>query len=258
MRASAEGTTERSRGRRRALWGLSAAVAVVAGTAGALGAYGGGHGRDYVAVGVPGGRPLSAAPAGGVRLVPLDAPTDTGPSPSPSQATRTPGAPGTSAAGPPATGAGSTARTTGTRGDADAGVGAGTEGGTDGGSEAGGPSPQAPSPSPSPPPTGTPAPAALLTSDPVRTPTEHRWCEDVTLVFRNAGGMPVRSGAVTFGTHVVDALGIDWSTVGSTVGFPAPLAPGERKERTWTVCVEAWRVPLGMRVETRDVSVRWE
>lgn len=89
-------------------------------------------------------------------------------------------------------------------------------------------------------------------------PTEHLWCEDVTPAFRTSGGVPVRSGAVTFGTHVVDALGIDWSTVESTVVFPVPLAPREREERTWTVCVEAWRVPPGMRVETRDVSVRWE
>ena len=37
-----------------------------------------------------------------------------------------------------------------------------------------------------------------------------------------------------------------------------PIAAGARTERTWTVCVDAWRVPLGMHIETRDVSVRWE
>ncbi len=220
---------------------MSAAVAVAAGAAGILGAYGGaGHGRDYVAVGAPGGRPPSAGPTGGVRLVPLDEPTNIGASPS--EAARTPGAPGTSAAEPPATGANPPVQSTGAGADRP---------------------PPAPTPgtaiaSPTPTPTGTTGPAALLTSDPVRTPTEHRWCEDVTLAFRNPGGAAVRSGAVTFGTHVIDALGIDWSTVESTVELPAPLAPGERKERTWTVCVEAWRVPLGMRIETRDVSVRWE
>jgi hypothetical protein len=24
------------------------------------------------------------------------------------------------------------------------------------------------------------------------------------------------------------------------------------------VCVDAWRVPLGMHIETRDVTVRWK
>ncbi len=174
--------------------------------------------------------------------MPLDEPADIGPPAS--ETARTPGVPGTSAADPPTTVADSPVQSTDTSTDTSTGSGAGR------------PSRQTPSPSPTP--TGTPAPAALLTSDPVRTPTERRWCEDVTLTFRNTGGAPVRSGAVTFGTHVIDALGIDWSTVESTVELPAPLAPGARKERTWTVCVEAWRVPLGMRVETRDVSVRWE
>jgi hypothetical protein len=92
----------------------------------------------------------------------------------------------------------------------------------------------------------------------VRTPTDRRWCEDVSLTFHNAGGTAVRAGTVTFGTHVVDTLGIDWTTVESTGQLPTPIAPGSRGEKTWTVCVEAWRVPLGMRIETRDVSVRWE
>jgi hypothetical protein len=80
----------------------------------------------------------------------------------------------------------------------------------------------------------------------------------VTLDFHNSGGTPVRSGTVTFGTHVIDALGIDWATIESTEELPAPIAPDTRRRKTWTVCVDAWRVPLGMRVETRDVSVRWE
>ncbi|MFD9394255.1 hypothetical protein ACFWBB_26990 [Streptomyces sp. NPDC060000] len=95
-------------------------------------------------------------------------------------------------------------------------------------------------------------------SDPVRAGTDQRWCEDVTLAFRNSGGTAVRSGTVTFGTHVVDSLGIDWATRGSTAALPTPIAAGARREKTWTVCVDAWRVPLGMHIETRDVSVRWE
>ncbi|WP_062725512.1 hypothetical protein [Streptomyces caeruleatus] len=95
-------------------------------------------------------------------------------------------------------------------------------------------------------------------SAPVREPTDQRWCEKVTLGFRNSGGTAVRSGTVTFGTHVIGALGIDWATVESTEKLPAPIGAGKRKKQTWTVCLDAWRVPLGMHVETRDVTVRWE
>ncbi|MFI6936944.1 hypothetical protein [Streptomyces sp. NPDC050287] len=95
-------------------------------------------------------------------------------------------------------------------------------------------------------------------SAPVRKATDKRWCEDVTLALRNTGGSAVRSGSVTFGTHVIGALGIDWATLGSTAALPAPIEAGARKERTWTVCVDAWRVPIGMHVETRDVSVQWK
>lgn len=98
-------------------------------------------------------------------------------------------------------------------------------------------------------------------SDPEREPTDKRWCEEVTLDFRNSGGTAVRSGTVTFGTHIIGALGIDWATVESTEKLPAPIGAGTRKEKTWTVCVDAWRVPLGIHIETRDVEVRdvrWE
>lgn len=95
-------------------------------------------------------------------------------------------------------------------------------------------------------------------SEPTRKPTDKRWCEKVTVAFHNSGGTAVRSGTVTFGTHIIGALGIDWATVESTHELPAPIGAGAREERTWTVCVEAWRVPLGMHIETRDASVRWE
>ncbi|KUO19702.1 hypothetical protein AQJ91_17925 [Streptomyces dysideae] len=80
----------------------------------------------------------------------------------------------------------------------------------------------------------------------------------MTLGFHNTGGSAVRSGTVTFGTHIIGALGVDWGTVESTEELPTPIGPGLRKEKTWTVCVEEWRVPLGMHVETRDVDVRWK
>jgi hypothetical protein len=92
----------------------------------------------------------------------------------------------------------------------------------------------------------------------VREAADRRWCEDVTLAFHNTGGSAVRSGTVTFGTHVIGALGVDWATIESTEPLPTPIGAGARKRETWTVCVEEWRVPLGMHVETRDVSVRWE
>jgi hypothetical protein len=95
-------------------------------------------------------------------------------------------------------------------------------------------------------------------SEPVRVGTEQRRCEDVTLVFHNSGGQAIVSGTVVFGTHVVDGLGIDWATRESTVLLPTPIRAGARREKTWTVCVDEWRVPLGMRIETRDVSVRWQ
>ncbi|MGF0174863.1 hypothetical protein ACQF36_31530 [Streptomyces sp. Marseille-Q5077] len=94
--------------------------------------------------------------------------------------------------------------------------------------------------------------------DPVREPTDKRWCEKVTLDFHNSGGTAVRSGTVTFGTHIIGALGIDWATIESSQELPAPIEAGARKEKSWTVCVEAWRVPLGMHIETQDVSVRWK
>ncbi|MEU2773222.1 hypothetical protein ABZ646_09860 [Streptomyces sp. NPDC007162] len=104
---------------------------------------------------------------------------------------------------------------------------------------------------------GAPAPAALTWSAPTREATDKRWCEKVTVAFRNSGGTAVRSGTITLGTHVIDLLGIDWSTIGSTRRLPVPIAPGSRTDRTWTVCVDAWRVPLGMHVETRVVAVDW-
>jgi hypothetical protein len=72
--------------------------------------------------------------------------------------------------------------------------------------------------------------------------------------FRNTGGSPVRSGTVTFGTHIIGALGVDWATITSTRPLPAPIPAGATKRETYTVCVDAWRVPLGMHIDTRDVT----
>ncbi|MFI1029214.1 hypothetical protein [Streptomyces sp. NPDC020951] len=253
----------RARGRRGAVWGASAA-AVVVGAAGLLaGCGGGGHGRDYVAIGAAGDPTPpgahtgdSADPTGGVRLVPLDGGSPDGkPDPGTTGTTGTTAqeaGDGTSRLAEP--GSGSPQASTGQGG------GSG-QGGQEGGGGRTTPSSPVPTPTgPSPAPSGSaPAgPAALSVSEPVRAGTDQRWCEDVTLAFHNSGGTAVGSGTVTFGTHVVDLLGIDWATRESTAPLPTPIAAGARGERTWRVCVDAWRVPLGMHVETRDVSVRWE
>lgn len=116
-------------------------------------------------------------------------------------------------------------------------------------------------PAPSPPPgepAPPPAPATLTLGAPQRAPADKRWCEKVTVEFRNTGGSPARSGTITFATHVIGALGVDWATIRSSQSLPAPIAAGATRSETYTVCVESWRVPLGMRVETQDVSAVWE
>ncbi|MFB8106203.1 hypothetical protein ACFC3O_25795 [Streptomyces sp. NPDC056007] len=107
---------------------------------------------------------------------------------------------------------------------------------------------------PAPPPT----PAALQLSAPQRAPADKRWCEKVTVEFRNTGGSPARSGTIAFATHIIGALGVDWATIRSSQSLPTPIAGGATRSETYTVCVESWRVPLGMRVETQDVSAVWE
>ncbi|MGW7068078.1 hypothetical protein ACWGII_20325 [Streptomyces sp. NPDC054855] len=101
-------------------------------------------------------------------------------------------------------------------------------------------------------------PAKLSVGEPQRKPADDRWCEKVTVSFSNTGGSPVRSGTVTFETHVIGALGVDWATLESTEKLPAPIEAGKTVKKTWPVCVDAWRVPMGMHVETQDVSVKWE
>ncbi|MEU4356372.1 hypothetical protein [Streptomyces virginiae] len=107
---------------------------------------------------------------------------------------------------------------------------------------------------PAPPPT---APAQLTLSAPARSAASDRWCERVTVTFTNSGGTAARSGTVSFATHVIGALGIDWATITTTQPLPAPIAGGASKTQTYTVCLEAWRVPLGMHVDTRKVTATW-
>ncbi|MEU7413339.1 hypothetical protein AB0B40_29165 [Streptomyces sp. NPDC042638] len=237
---------------------------------------GGGPG-GYTAVGAGQDGPAAVAPTGPVTMVPLDGPrrdgthratppgagSPAGPAGPASPAdTTSPAGPAGSAGsggptGSPAAGRSGTpepstrdtpGRRTGHPGTGAPGPGGGQDGRT---------TPPPASPGPAPGPTTPATPAALSWGDPATEDTGRRWCQQVTVGFRNSGGTAVRSGEVTFGTHVIGALGVDWGTVGSTVRLPVPLAPGARSSPTWTVCVDAWRVPLGMHIETRDVSVEW-
>ncbi|MEU6301636.1 hypothetical protein [Streptomyces chartreusis] len=263
--------TTSTHGRRCALIGASAAVVCLGGT---LAACGGGGGDDgYVATGAAGGPPrvsgTAAAPTGEVTLVPLDGPESGGAADSGTGGSggggagsdNSPDSEGsqgqTSAAGTGPEGTdGPAGPPSGTRGPADTPAGsATTPGGSTGTSTGGSTGGSGNGPASSAPP---PSPAKLAVSDPVRKPTDKRWCEKVTLDLRNSGGTPVRSGTVTFGTHIIGALGIDWATIESSEELPAPIGAGEHKEKTWTVCVDAWRVPLGMHIETQDVSVQWK
>lgn len=132
----------------------------------------------------------------------------------------------------------------GSSGSASPGTGTGTDGGS------GTPSSGAPGKG-----EGTDGPALLTVSEPERAKAGKRWCEKVTVHLVNAGGRPVTGGSITFATHIIGGLGVDWATRESTHALPVPIDAGEKKEKSWTVCVDAWRVPLGMHVETREVKL---
>ncbi|MEV3852958.1 hypothetical protein AB0J38_01340 [Streptomyces sp. NPDC050095] len=257
---------------------VGASVAVVCLSAGAVAGFGGSGGpAAYVAVGAAGGSPgepgSSVAPTGKVQLVPLDSDpgSDAGSTPGKGKsggkssgkgagkgastgsgagsaepgASGSAGSPSGSSSGSPSAssspGGGHVSRPSGSAGagGSSGAGGSGNSGAPSGGSTSGGP-------------------ASLTVSEPAYKDTDKRWCQDVTLVLRNSGGSAVRSGTVTFGTHIIGGLGIDWATIESTEKLPAPIEAGAEKKKTWTVCVESWRVPLGMHIETRDISVEWK
>ncbi|MFD5546046.1 hypothetical protein ACFWJQ_04905 [Streptomyces goshikiensis] len=236
----------------------------------------------YVAVGAaaPGperGAGENVAPRSGVEFQPLsapDAPAGSAGSPassassaSSSTSASAPGSEGaagsTPGAGPPAAPGGSATRpgTSPAPGGSPPGPGA-PSGGPAATQPAtprpGTPGPATPTAPTTPPGGGGPAtPAKLTLSPPARAAASDRWCERVTVTFTNTGGAAARSGTVTFATHIIGALGIDWATITTAQPLPAPIAGGAAATRTYTVCLEAWRVPLGMRVETRNVTATW-
>ncbi|MFG2233369.1 hypothetical protein ACGFNX_25795 [Streptomyces sp. NPDC048723] len=115
--------------------------------------------------------------------------------------------------------------------------------------------PGRPGTTPPAPPASTPA--RLTLSAPVRAAAADRWCERVTVTITNTGTTAARSGTVSFATHIIGALGIDWATITTSQPLPAPVAGGASKTQTYTVCVESWRVPLGIHVDTRKVTATW-
>ncbi|MFF8917159.1 hypothetical protein ACF08M_28550 [Streptomyces sp. NPDC015032] len=265
-----------STGRRRGTVIVASAAVLCLG--GALAACGGGTADDgYVAVGAAGTgpeRPLSGAapPSGKVTLVPLDRDGRDGDGKGDGAGGSTggradgdktsPGTPadrdgdgsgGTGAAGE---GAGRPSGSPGPSGPGTAGAGSGSTGssGGTGGTGSGPTDPTDPSAPPSPGTTPPAGPAVLVVGAPERAAAEDRWCEKVTVEFRNTGESPVVSGTATFATHIIGGLGVDWATVETSAPLPAPIDAGAARTKTYTVCVEAWRVPLGMHVETRDVT----
>lgn len=233
----------------------------------------GGPARDgYVAVGAaaPGperGPGENVAPQGQVEFQRLGGPSAAGgsaASASSSTSTGTPGSqpPGGSAPGGATTtapgGSGTTPGTSPGAGPTTTRPGGPTgPGATPGGSGAS-PTPGTKPGTTPPAPPATPAtPARLTLSTPLRAAAGDRWCEQVTVTFTNTGTTAARSGTVSFATHIIGALGIDWATITTTQPLPAPLAGGASKTQAYTVCVESWRVPLGMRVETRTVTATW-
>ncbi|MEU6018968.1 hypothetical protein ABZ826_34580 [Streptomyces sp. NPDC047515] len=277
-----------STGRRGAVIAASAAVLCLGG---ALAACGGTADDDgYAAVGAADAGPRKAptgavAPSGKVTLVPLDRDgTSTGngggaggrgdgggpaPGASPggggSSGTPGDGSSGTTGSGSEGTtgsdgsgrtggGGGGSARPPGTPGTSGSGTGGTGSGDGSGGASGPGSGPTDPATPPAPGPTAPAGPAVLVVGAPERAAASERWCEKVSVTFRNTGGSPAGAGTVTFATHIIGGLGIDWATVESSAPLPAPIDAGAARTKTYTVCVDAWRVPLGMHVETRDVT----
>lgn len=245
--------------RRRRQGAVLAAVALCFG--GALTACGSGGGDDgYAAVGAagsgPGAAPTAAVPPRGtVLLVPLDgAPAAGTERPEEPRTEGTGGAPGVASSSP-----GGTNRTGSTGESPPAGPGP-----APGTAPAGTPSAPAPGPGPGPvpvpgpTPSSTAPPAVLTVGAPIRTALDVRWCEQVTVELRNIGGSPMTSGTLTFATHIIDLLGVDWATIESDRPLPTPIPAGAARTPSYTVCVDSWRVPLGMHIETQDVTAVWK
>ncbi|MET8749744.1 hypothetical protein ABZW32_06610 [Streptomyces sp. NPDC004667] len=222
-----------------------------------------GAGSSVTSPGPSGDRPGGSSAPGGATATPPGGSAD-GPGIPPGAGTPTVPDP-SGGAGTSGTGTGGTPGSGSTGGSGSGGSGStgGSGGSGSTGGSGGSPTPPAPpgtKPGTPPPPTPSPPPATparLTLSAPARAAASERWCERVTVTFTNTGSTAARSGTVTFATHVIGALGIDWATVTTSQPLPAPIAGGTSKTQTYTVCVESWRVPLGMHVDTRNVTATY-
>ncbi|MFG2826461.1 hypothetical protein ACGFWI_03120 [Streptomyces sp. NPDC048434] len=263
---------------------VAAASAAVLGLGVLLTGCGSSANQGYVAVGAAGPAddhaPARAVPPeGGVKLTPLDGDrgrsgrSGDGNSGSAGTGRSGPGSPAGSRKGdaadgtgaPGASGAppGSSAPPAGAHtGHGDGATSPSSPGAPNSPTRPGGSTPPHGSPAPAPPsptiPAGPDAPDGLLIGKPALAGTDVRWCQKVTLDFLNNGDRPVTAGTVTFGTHIIGALGIDWATRTSTHALPLPLAVGRKQTGTWRVCVDSWRVPMGMHLDTQDVTFSWK
>ena len=101
--------------------------------------------------------------------------------------------------------------------------------------------------------------AARLTVEGLRDsadPRGRRWCRNITVTYRNRGGLPVTSGRAVLRAAVVDLFGIEWASSRTAVGVPLPIAAGGRVTRTYGVCFDVWRVLPGTRVVARGIVLR--
>ncbi|MFF0475347.1 hypothetical protein [Streptomyces sp. NPDC004284] len=258
--------------------GLAAVALCLGGALTACG--GGGDGEGYAAVGAGPSLKGAVAPSGVVTLVPLEPSASGTTSSTSSPSPMAPGSPGASpeGAGAPSPGPSGTPGTPGASGSPRAGSSTGSPRGPGSGAApttaspghaSTGTPPRTPSTAPgtappgtgtppsSPTPTTAPGPAVLTVSAPGLADGDQRWCQRVTVTFRNTGGSAATSGTVGFATHIIGLLGTDWGTVSSRQPLPAPIAAGTARTQTYTVCVDSWRVPLGMRVDTREVTASW-
>lgn len=115
-----------------------------------------------------------------------------------------------------------------------------------------GAAPTTPAPSGPPP---APTPALLGASAPRTSDGSARWCQNVTLTLANSGGRTATAGTVSFATHVIGLLGTDWATYRTDQPLRAPVPGRASVTETWTVCLDSWRVPAGMHLETPTATV---
>ncbi|MEY9843103.1 hypothetical protein [Streptacidiphilus sp. MAP5-3] len=220
-----------------------------------------------IAVGGGAPAPVASTPSGkGVLFVPLDPSTSpggtTGNGAGTTQSGDGTGGTSNSSSGGTTGGAGTTGATgaPGTSGSPDGAVPTTVPpaGGGSGNGRSGGSTPPPGGTPSAPPPSSTPqTPASLAVTKLTTAATADRWCQQVTLQLVNSGGRtaPVSGTTVTFATHVIGLLGIDWWTYQTSQALSAPVPGHATVNETWTVCLDSWRVPAGMHLDTEAATL---